>query len=213
MHPAPSVRPGLHGSLPRILIVAGSLGLLMAEVALGAPRHRRLPDGKLWTAKNLDVPVQPSYCYDGVDRNCRRYGRLYTWESAQRACATLGAGWRLPADEDWRLLARRFGGVSGEPGGDGGEAAFRNLLTGGAGGLDALLGGGRNPDGTFGRLEAHGFYWTATEVDAGTAVFYNFGKGQLKLHRQGEGEKARAFSVRCVLSQGHTQTAGRKPGR
>ena len=46
--------------------------------------------------------------------------------------------------------------------------------------------------------EAHGFYWTASESDGGNAWFYNFGKGRPALYRQSEGEKPRAFSVRCV---------------
>jgi uncharacterized protein (TIGR02145 family) len=61
-----------------------------------------------------------------------------------------------------------------------------------------LLGGGRDEGGQYARLEAHGFYWTATEDSQGTAVFYNFAKGQLALFRQDEGEKGQAFAVRCV---------------
>ena len=65
-------------------------------------------------------------------------------------------------------------------------------------GFGALLGGGRSATGVYARLEAHGFYWTASESGPTTAVFYNSGKGGLALHRQGEGEKGQAFSVRCV---------------
>jgi hypothetical protein len=57
---------------------------------------RRMADGREWTTANLNVNASPSYCYDDTEPNCRRYGRLYTWESAQRVCRTLGDGWRLP---------------------------------------------------------------------------------------------------------------------
>ena len=57
---------------------------------------------------------------------------------------------------------------------------------------------GRAPDGQYSRSEAHGFYWTASESGAANATFYNFGHGGLALYRQSEGEKQRAFSVRCV---------------
>src|SRR5437763_14366234 len=50
---------------------------------------KRMADGKQWMTRNLDVKVMPSYCYDGAEENCRRYGRLYTWESAPRACLSL----------------------------------------------------------------------------------------------------------------------------
>ena len=45
---------------------------------------KRMADGKEWTTANLNVNTSSSYCYDDAEPNCRRYGRLYTWESAQR---------------------------------------------------------------------------------------------------------------------------------
>ena len=109
----------------------------------------------------------PSYCYEDAEQNCRRYGRLYTWESARRGCQSLGDGWRLPTDDEWRQMAKRYGGVS-EDSDDKGKAAYKALLAGGSSGFNAVLGGGRSDDGQYARLEAHGFYWTASENDAAT---------------------------------------------
>ena len=81
---------------------------------------------------------------------------------------------------------------------DKGKDAYKAPLEGGSSGFNAILGGGRSSDGRYARLEAHGFYWTASEIDANTAWFYNFGKGGQALHRQDGGEKQQAFSVRCV---------------
>jgi uncharacterized protein (TIGR02145 family) len=158
---------------------------------------KRMADGKQWTIQNLTVPSAPSYCYADLEQNCRRYGRLYTWESARRACQSLGAGWRLPTDDDWRQLAKQYGGMHDDAP-DGGKEAYQALLTGGRSGFDALLGGGRSPNGEYARQEAHGFYWTATASDSATAQFYNFGHGTMAFYRQTEGEKEWAFSVRCV---------------
>jgi uncharacterized protein (TIGR02145 family) len=163
----------------------------------GTHPSRRLADGKEWTVENLNAGTASSYCYEDAERNCSRYGRLYTWESAQRGCRSIGQGWRLPTEEDWRRLARHYGGVS-EDSNDRGKGAYTALLIGGSAGFNALLGGGRSDAGEYARLEAHGFYWTASESDPATAWFYNFGKGGLALHRQREGEKQEAFSVRCV---------------
>ena len=44
---------------------------------------KRMADGKEWTTANLNVNTSSSYCYDNAEPNCRRYGRLYTWESAR----------------------------------------------------------------------------------------------------------------------------------
>jgi len=159
--------------------------------------YRRMADGKQWTTHNLNVKTVPSYCYEDAEANCRQYGRLYTWESARRGCQSLGGGWRLPTEDEWRQLAKHYGGVR-EDSDDGGKAAYKALSSGGSAGFNALLGGGRSDDGQYARLQAHGFFWTASENGAANAWFYNFGKGGQALYRQGEGEKQRAFSVRCV---------------
>lgn len=159
---------------------------------------RRMPDGKLWTTRNLNLELAESYCYADAELNCRRYGRLYTWRSAQLGCQSLGDAWRLPTNDDWHKLVGHYGGIRDETAA-GGRAAYLALSLGGDSGFDALLGGGRAPDGPeYARLEAHGFYWTASETGPGTAWFYNFGKGQLSLGRHDDGEMQRAFSVRCV---------------
>jgi uncharacterized protein (TIGR02145 family) len=156
-----------------------------------------MADGKQWTTQNLNVKTVPSYCYEDAESNCRLFGRLYTWESARRGCQSLGDGWRLPTEDEWRQMAKRYGGVF-EDSDDSGKAAYKALLSGGDSGFNALLGGGRSEDGQYARLEAHGFYWRASESDEGNAWFYNFGKGRPALYRQKDGEKPRAFSVRCV---------------
>jgi len=185
-------------------VALGSLNILLQHLSAQARKasgtidsSKRMADGKQWTTQNLDVNTMPSYCYGDAEENCRRYGRLYTWESARRVCQSLGAGWRLPADDEWRRMAKDYGGVS-EDSDDGGRAAYKALLAGGSSGFDALLGGGRSDDGRYERLEAHGFYWTASESDSASGWFYNFARGGQALHRQSGGEKQRAFSVRCV---------------
>jgi uncharacterized protein (TIGR02145 family) len=158
---------------------------------------KRMADGKQWMTHNLDVNTAPSYCYEDVELNCRRYGRLYTWDSARRVCQSLGDGWRLPTDDEWRQMAKHYGGVS-QDSDEGGKAAYKALSAGGGSGFNALLGGGRSDDGQYARLEAHGFYWTASESDPAGGWFYNFGRGGQALHRQNGGGKQGAFSVRCV---------------
>jgi uncharacterized protein (TIGR02145 family) len=158
---------------------------------------KRMADGKEWTTANLNVNTPSSYCYDLAEPNCRRYGRLYTWESAQRACQSLGDGWRLPTDGEWLQMAKHYGGV-GNDSPDKGKAAYGALLSGGTSGFNAVLGGNRSVEGQYDRLEAHGLYWTASANESDTAPFYNFGKGSQALYRQPQGQKQMAVSVRCV---------------
>jgi uncharacterized protein (TIGR02145 family) len=158
---------------------------------------RRMPDGKEWTTNNLKVDVAGSYCHTDTERNCLRYGRLYTWESAKLACRSLGDGWRLPTNDDWQQMAKHFGGVRDDSA-DGGKAAFKALLIGGSSGFNAVFGGNREADGEYARLEAHGFYWTASASDPAGAWLYNLGKNGQILNRHSGGNEKMAISVRCV---------------
>ena len=159
---------------------------------------KTMADGRIWMTENLVTNIPDSHCYDNALQNCKEYGRLYSWESAQEGCRLLGDGWRLPTTEEWVQMAGGYGGVFGESR-DSGRSAYKALLKDGPAGFNALLGGGREPDANrYARLEAHGFYWTATEFDTTSARFLNFAKGAGKLFIQESGEKRRAFSVRCV---------------
>ena len=158
---------------------------------------KRMADGKEWTTSNLNVNTPSSYCYEDAESNCRRYGRLYTWESAQRGCQSLGDGWRLPTDDEWRQLATHYGGlVDDSP--DKGKAAFTALVSGGTSGFNAVFAGTRSAAGQYERLETHGIYWTSSVTDQNSAPFYNFGKGGQGVSRHVQGGKQMALSVRCV---------------
>jgi uncharacterized protein (TIGR02145 family) len=178
----------------RVLAGVLSIAISSAACATSTISSVRMADGKEWTAENLNVDAPPSYCYDDTEANCGRYGRLYTWESAQRACQLLGNGWRLPTDDEWRQMATRYGGLMGD---SEDKATFEALMSGGTAGFNAVLGGNRF-DGQYARLEAHGIYWTASETDPATAAAYNFGKNGQAVNRHPQFQKQMAVSVRCV---------------
>jgi len=147
-----------------------------------------LLDSNLWMTANLKLNIAGSYCYENAEENCVQYGRLYTWESAQQGCSLLGDGWRLPGKEAWQQLAELYGPVSQDSIETRRKAFFPLLYTGNSQ-FNAVLGGGRDPDGNYARKEAHGFYWTATSFDDSTAWFSNFAKGSQSLYIQNGGEK------------------------
>jgi uncharacterized protein (TIGR02145 family) len=178
---------------PWIILVVLSL----VPVSPDGPPSKRMADGRTWTTANVAVDVTPSWCYDDLDANCRKYGRLYTWSSAKQVCAALGPDWRLPTNDEWRELATRYGGLLSESP-EAGKASFAALISGGRSGFDAVLGGGRDAGGAYARGDAHGLYWTATESGAQTAWVYNFGRGMQALNRHEDIDKARGFSVRCI---------------
>ena len=111
----------------RVRVLAAALGITFGSLCIslqhlsaqdqkasGSLSLGKMADGKQWTIQNLNIDIVPPYCYDDAAKNCLQYGRLYTWESARRACQSLGASWRLPTDEEWRRMAKEYGGVSAD---------------------------------------------------------------------------------------------------
>ena len=52
---------------------------------------------KLWMAQDLNYAGVTSECYNEKESNCASNGRLYTFNTAQKACPT---GWKLPNREE-----------------------------------------------------------------------------------------------------------------
>ncbi len=80
------------------------------------------------------------------------------------------------------------------------KVAYKALLYGGSAQFNAAMGGGRNADGTYARLNAHAFYWTVTENDSSTAWLYNFSKGGQFINRHPVSKKNRG-SFRTVCEE------------
>lgn len=156
----------------------------------------KMLDGKHWMTQNLNIAVTDSYCYENIEANCSRYGRLYTWEAAKNACNRLGNGWRLPTYQEWRKMANYYGGIRSDSEIDG-KAAYKALIVEGDSEFNALLSGNRSSNGIYLRLDAHGFYWSATEHNDG-AWFINFANGAQFVNSHNDGDKLMACSVRCV---------------
>jgi uncharacterized protein (TIGR02145 family) len=60
-----------------------------------------------WMAENLNIETPDSWCYENKPENCQKYGRLYTWEAAKKACPS---GWHLPSKDEWQTLVDFAGG-------------------------------------------------------------------------------------------------------
>ena len=47
-----------------------------------------------------------SWFYNNDPKNRKKYGMLYTWEAANKACLS---GWRLPSDSEWWNMVSHYG--------------------------------------------------------------------------------------------------------
>ncbi|MDR1812985.1 MAG: hypothetical protein LBQ87_09190 [Candidatus Fibromonas sp.] len=55
-----------------------------------------------WMTENLNINLPYfSKCYDDLESNCDKYGRLYNWTAAGSICPE---GWHLPQAEEWLAL-------------------------------------------------------------------------------------------------------------
>jgi uncharacterized protein (TIGR02145 family) len=186
--------------------VLGRVGIVLSvavTVAIGQTPAIVKIGNQTWTKQNLNVKTQDSWCYEDDESNCAKYGRLYTWEAAKTACASMGGKWRLPTKQDWDKLVGYAGGkdVAGkklksktgwyDDDGESGNGTDEF-------GFSALPGGGRAySDGSFDYAGNSGYWWGATENDAGGAygrLMYYYGD---RVHEY-YGVKSDGFSVRCV---------------
>ena len=154
-----------------------------------------------WMAENLNFVMDSSVCYHNADSNCTKYGRLYNWDTAMKACP---AGWRLSSDEDWVNLALAAAGkcngrvhwkIAGKK-----LKSKTNWGDWSGNGTDdygflALPGGFGNSDSSFSRADDDfGYWWSATESDATRANFWHISRD---LDRKDD-KKTHLRSVRCV---------------
>lgn len=61
---------------------------------------------QVWVAENLNYDEDGSSCYNDLPDNCAKYGRLYTFDAAKKACP---GGWHLPSEDEWDLLRYNLG--------------------------------------------------------------------------------------------------------
>ena len=160
-----------------------------STVSFGGQTYKTIRlNGKTWIAQNLNIDVPESWCYEGKSANCQKYGRLYTWQTAQDACKKLGGRWRLPTDAEWSALRAKYGGEKG---------AYKALIERGSTDFAALLGGYRGLDGSFSYLGLSGGYWSGTEKGPQYAWDYSFGSVNGELYRLSS-RKSLGLSCRCM---------------
>lgn len=112
-----------------------------------------------WMSARLNYKTSDSYCYQDLELNCDRYGRLYTWNAAKKACPE---GWHLPRKVEFETMRA----VLGE---DDRDIFFSALPVGES---VSSYTGIRNDDGYHGQREEEdqfSNFWSSTDVDGGFA--------------------------------------------
>ncbi len=188
--------------------------------------------GICWFAENLRyLPrVAPSwtgalnkayyyvYDYDGISVQAamsteyyEQFGVLYNWHAALEACPI---GWRLPSDDDWKLIELSFGMTETAVN----ETGYRGMSEGsimaghsdlwndgplkgsqafGQSGLNVIPSGYRSNNGTYNFINQHAYIWSSTEgfaTSAWTRQVYNYVTQSIRYRSN----KEWGIAVRCV---------------
>ena len=159
-----------------------------------------------WTAENINYKTEESFCYGDDDSNCAKYGRLYKWDDAVKACPD---GWRLPTKNDFEDLFVAVGGrlsagqvlksTSGwKSDGDGRDAY----------GFSAIPAGYWDEYDSYGLEGSNAYFWSSTVYEHSDRSAYNMYMNYSAEHRYPDGNydeahlasnyKRRGLSVRCV---------------
>lgn len=109
-----------------------------------------------------------------IARNLETFGRLYTYNAAQKSAPE---GWRLPTEEDWQDLERHLGMPASEANSDGwrGTSTGTLLQQENGSGVGLRFGGMGEEDAIAGFtpyfIYVYGFYWTATSDESGKMAY------------------------------------------
>jgi len=106
----------------KLLLTTAAVAAAIAGAVAGEPSFGTFTDtrdgqtyktvkiGKqTWMAQNLNYlpPKGKSWCYNNDTSYCNKYGRLYDWHTAKKACMN---GWHLPTSQEWDNLGKAVGG-------------------------------------------------------------------------------------------------------
>ena len=152
---------------------------------------------QIWMAENLRFDCgKGAWCYGDDPARAREYGRLYDW---QRARSVSPAGFRLPSEQDFRMLVEQVGGVKVAGGAlkavSGWELPNKRARDSVA--FGGLASGARRPDGTYHSVHRYASFWCATALDRKTARSLNLNYTSATVDF-GTGDKRDGRSVRCV---------------
>jgi uncharacterized protein (TIGR02145 family) len=142
---------------------------------------------KTWMAENLKWECEGSCIYEGVAKNLKKYGRLYTFDASRNACP---AGSHLPTTQEWDSLGKV---VDPKESGEAGDKLIKKTYPG----FSATLGGFMNAKGKFLSLEGESYYWGTDntaylvgDMKGGVTFFIN--------DNLAKKDYKNSYSIRCV---------------
>jgi len=169
-----------------------------------------------WMAKNLNYNASGSKCGGNDSKlknentaNCDKYGRLYNWATAVKACPS---GWHLPSNANWNVLMKLVDPNCYDNINCAGDAGTKLKAKSGWGdnggksgngtddyGFSALPGGYGSTNGHFQEVGYRGYWWSADGSDADASQAYDWNMNYSDEYASKEYySKKSSYSVRCI---------------
>jgi uncharacterized protein (TIGR02145 family) len=207
-------------TLSQSTLSCGGCGQSVTDTRDGKTYNTVLIGTQCWFAQNLNVGQKilgsqtqenngnlEKYCYNNNEVNCTLYGGLYQWNEMMQFTTTEGvqgicpAGWHIPADGEWTILANFLGG-EGVAGGKMKEAgtehwASPNIGATNSSGFTGLPGGRRGGDANFVYMGEYALIWTSTQL-APDDVSFRYLYYNMEPLGKSSYNKSGGFSVRCL---------------
>ena len=168
---------------------------------------------QIWMAENLNYADNQdasssdssSFCYNNGTDFCAKYGRLYTWDAAMKACPE---GWHLPDTTAWDELASFIGGKTKSPVGKAlktvsGWKDYTAEISGNGTdefGFSALPGGFNSAFKSSDEETLSAYFWTSdlSAKSSKKANARSLSNATTVLTPKDQEPQAKAYSVRCV---------------
>jgi len=143
-------------------------------------------DNQIWMAENLSYESpDSSWCYDDLAKNCKKNGRLYTWEIALKSCP---CGWHLPSKLEFDTLLQQLPGDK-----------YTSFVLNDSLKFAFLFSGSRYPDTYYSHLGGAGYLWTSTPSETNKSYAWLFISNRFYKSLKLSGwDKTWGFSVRCI---------------
>jgi len=146
-----------------------------------------------WMAENLNYNASGSKCYDNKESNCQKYGRLYNWATAKKACPS---GWHLPSKTELETLVSFVGD---EPKTKlKATSGWRSTNGTDDYGFSALPGDYGYSSGFGGGVGGSGYWWSSTEGGNAYYAYYIYMREGYPFDGEYTRKDDYLYSVRCV---------------
>ena len=178
---------------------------------------------QVWMEKNLDVSryrngdkipqvkdsakwaklTTGAWCwYNNDSATGAVYGKLYNWYAINDPRGLAPAGWHIPSDSEWLIIATFLGSKAQNAGGKMKETGTAYWLDPNVDAVNstsftALGGGYRDNLGQFDYINFLGYWWSSTEYGTKYALCFRLVSYGGFIDRMSY-EKQKGFSVRCV---------------